>query len=155
MSRIDPLARQLVGAGVSGITPRAAAAMLRHADLVWAEAGRVLCEEGAIGRQAFVIVDGLAEVVVAGERVATLAAGSFAGEVSLLDHQPRTATVRAVTPMRLLVIGPREFGSMVREPGVARAMAVQLARRLREVETGAATESRNSPCGSLRAVAAR
>lgn len=71
-------------------------------------AGTVLCREGRPGGDFFVILDGQAEVEGRHGK-ATLGPGEFFGEIALLDHGPRTATVTAATPLRCLVLGPPQF----------------------------------------------
>ena len=71
--------------------------------------GRVLITEGDRGREFFVIISGEVEVRRKGRKVATLTPGTFFGEMALLSRKPRTATVTAVTPLRLLVIADRAF----------------------------------------------
>jgi CRP-like cAMP-binding protein len=73
------------------------------------EDGEVLITEGDRGRDFFVIISGEVEVRRKGRRVATLGPGTYFGEIALLSQQPRTATVRAVTPLRLLAIADRDF----------------------------------------------
>src|SRR5918995_4358782 len=60
--------------------------------------GKVLCKEGEIGHEFFVIVDGEVEVTRKGKRVATRAGGEFFGEIALLEKTRRTATVTAKKP---------------------------------------------------------
>ena len=67
------------------------------------EPGRVLCAEGAVGREFFVVESGEAVVSVGGTDVARLGPVIFFGEIALLGHQLRTATVTARTPMTVLV----------------------------------------------------
>jgi CRP/FNR family transcriptional regulator, cyclic AMP receptor protein len=62
--------------------------------------------------------------------------GEFAGEMAMLDLLPRSATVRATTPMQVLVIGPQAFSAFVSHECVAKAMATQLVQRLRRAEAG-------------------
>ena len=57
----------------------------------------MLTDQGQTGREAFVIVDGSATVKRNGKKVATLGPGAVVGELSLLDHGPRTATVTCDT----------------------------------------------------------
>src|ERR1044071_6380684 len=59
------------------------------------EPGTVLCKEGQIGHEFFVLVDGTVRVTRKGRRVATFAGGDFVGEIALLEETPRTATVTA------------------------------------------------------------
>lgn len=110
--------------------------MARASDEVDLPAGRHLCEQGSIGREAFVIVGGKAEVRRNGRRVATLGPGDCFGELALLDHGPRTATVTAVTDIDVLVLGAREFAGIIDEvPPIAHKLLKTLAGRIRELDT--------------------
>lgn len=60
--------------------------------------------------------------------------GEIVGEMSMLDHGPRTATITAKTPMRVFAIGAATFAMFVDEPAIGRGMATQLAGRLRDVQ---------------------
>ena len=96
--------------------------------------GKVLCREGDLGREFFVLVEGSVEVATKGRRVATLGAGDFVGEISLLEPTPRTATVTAKTPLRLFVLTPKDFRRMLDEnPSVERKVLRALARRVLEL----------------------
>ena len=101
-------------------------------------AGKTLCEQGNIGREAFIIVDGTAKVVRNGRAVATLGSGDCFGELALLDHGPRTATVTATTDLDVLVIGAREFASILDDiPAISHKMLKALAARIRELDAKA------------------
>mgnify|MGYP003711289727 CR=1 FL=1 len=63
-------------------------------------AGRDLTREGETGREFMIIVDGTATVRRGGKVIATLGAGDFVGELSMLAGVPRTATVTAEVWMR-------------------------------------------------------
>jgi CRP-like cAMP-binding protein len=75
--------------------------------------GKTLIEEGDRGREFFVIVEGEVEVRRKGRKIATLGPGAFVGEMALLSHAPRSATVTAVTPLRILVITDRAFVALL------------------------------------------
>src|SRR5919198_3176494 len=64
--------------------------------------GALLTEEGTPGADFFIILTGTATVSRQGHKLATLGPGSFFGEVAVLKHGLRTATVTADVPMRLL-----------------------------------------------------
>ena len=96
-------------------------------------AGKVLTKQGSVGYECFVIVSGTGSVAIDDHVVTTLGPGSYFGELALLDKQPRSATVTALTPMTVLVMGPRKFsGALNTVPGLAHKLLGGLARRLRE-----------------------
>jgi CRP-like cAMP-binding protein len=100
------------------------------------EPGRVLCKEGEIGHEFFVLVEGKVQVVRKGRRVATLTGGDFLGEIALVTELPRTATVTVETPVRLFVLTRREFDAVLdRNPKVERKVLRALARRLAETSS--------------------
>src|SRR5215467_5628868 len=78
-------------------------------------AGHVLTDQGQTGREAFVILDGSATVRRNGKKVATLGPGAVVGELALLDHGPRTATVTTDDETTVLVLDQRHFSSVIDE----------------------------------------
>jgi CRP/FNR family transcriptional regulator, cyclic AMP receptor protein len=110
-------------------------AIQRIATPIDVPAGKALTSEGDIGREFFVIVQGKAEATRGDVRIARLGEGSFFGEMALLDHRPRSATVTTLAPTTVLVITSGAFGMLVDTmPSVDRKMLVTLAERLRDVE---------------------
>ena len=75
--------------------------------------GSVVFAAGDHGDRFYVIAEGRAAVDVAGEPVRTLEPGDFFGEIALLRDVPRTATVRALTGLRLLALDRDTFVSTV------------------------------------------
>jgi CRP/FNR family transcriptional regulator, cyclic AMP receptor protein len=111
-------------------------AVARATDEMQLPAGKVLCEQGATGREAFIILEGSADVRRNERKVATVGPGTCVGELALLDHGPRTATVVATTDLRVLVLGIREFASIVEQvPSIARKLLRSLAGIVRELDT--------------------
>jgi CRP/FNR family transcriptional regulator, cyclic AMP receptor protein len=93
--------------------------------------GRVLCEEGETAREFFVILDGEVEVTKAAKRLATLGPGDFFGEIALVEHSTRTATVTATTPVRFFVLTSGAFSTLLdHNPGVERKVLRALAKRV-------------------------
>jgi SAM-dependent methyltransferase len=96
-------------------------------------AGEVLTHEGAREAFFYIVATGTATVTREGQRLTTLGPGAFFGEVALLTHGPRTATVRADTAMRLLRVDERRFTALLGEaPSVSRKMLEGVAKRLGE-----------------------
>jgi len=109
------------------------AKIARLTDEIEVEAGRELVVEGDAGHEAFVVVDGSAAISQGGVEVATVGPGAVFGEMALIDRVPRNATVTATTPMRLLVIGQREFSGLLDEaPDFRTSILSALADRVRQ-----------------------
>lgn len=79
-------------------------------------AGTVLTTEGDVGHEFMIVLEGEIEVRHDDRVVATRAPGSYFGEIALVDHRPRTATVVATSPVVLKVIGQREFTGLLPRP---------------------------------------
>jgi voltage-gated potassium channel len=77
-------------------------------------AGCAVVLEGTRGSSFFFIVDGAAEVTVAGTRVAEFGPGDFFGEMALLGATARTATVTATSRLKLLVVETPGFAAFMR-----------------------------------------
>ncbi len=93
-------------------------------------AGTVLIDQGDTGVDCYVIVDGRANIYIGGEYVNTNGPGSMVGEMALVDHRPRSATVVAETDMKLLRFDARQFRTLLSEMPKAedRVMALLNAR---------------------------
>ncbi len=105
-------------------------------DEITLPAGHVLMEQGQLGREAFVIVDGTATVKRNGRKIAELGPGSAVGELSLLDRGERTATVEAETELTVLVIGPREFGAVIDSvPSLTGKLLQSMATTIRDLDS--------------------
>ena len=66
------------------------------------------------------LVEGTVEIRKDGEHLTDLRPGDFFGEIALVEHDRRTASVVATTPVRAIVMHSREFGAMRHEmPTVA------------------------------------
>jgi CRP-like cAMP-binding protein len=111
---------------------RAVAAISKVVEL---PADTVLTRTGEPGDAFFVIVDGSATVEVPPRKRSRLSPGNFFGEMSLLDGEPRSATVEAETAVRLLVIQRLHFQALLREvPDLLHKILVTLTRRVRHLE---------------------
>jgi CRP-like cAMP-binding protein len=99
-------------------------------------AGTSLTRAGQPGDEFFVIIDGTAAVEKPGKKRAFMRPGDFFGEMSLLDGGPRSVTVRAATPLRVMVIDRKNFQEVLREvPELTHRLLVTLSRRIRALES--------------------
>ena len=104
---------------------------------VEAEAGAVLVEQGKPGTEAYIVLEGEAAFEMSGERKGTIGPGEPIGEMSLIDNRPRVGTVRAVTPMKLLVLDASQFRKLLDEmPKANRAVMSKLTDRIRRLDLG-------------------
>jgi len=95
------------------------------------KAGTRLTAEGANAYETFIVVDGVAEVVVDGKPVGEVGPGELVGEVAVLQHSRRTATVTAKTHMDLIVINSREIDWLFSHKDLAERVREDLERHLR------------------------
>jgi CRP/FNR family transcriptional regulator, cyclic AMP receptor protein len=89
------------------------AEVAKIADEIDVPAGKVLTREGDRGREFFVLLEGAADVRRGSRKLNTLGPGDFFGEIALVSRSPRTATVTATTPSRLLVITGSSFRALL------------------------------------------
>ena len=94
------------------------------------KAGQIIFHMGAMGDTFYVIESGEVEVLAPDMRgqprgvINRLGPGDFFGEIALLRAIPRTATIRAITPARLLAISREDFESVVQKyPSIAHTLA--------------------------------
>lgn len=116
----------------SGLSQKQLRAVAREGKEVARPAGSTLAREGQSGVGFFLILEGSADVTVRGRKRSTLGAGDAFGEISLLDGGPRTATVTATSPVRMLGLTAWAFKSLVREhPSIALRLLEVLAGHVR------------------------
>ena len=93
--------------------------------------GYVLMREGRPGREFIVLVEGTASVTKDDKKLADLGAGDWVGEIALLTNVPRTATVTATSPIRVLVVTDRAFKRVVETmPSIALKVLASVGDRL-------------------------
>ena len=114
-----------------GLTKRELATLASATDDLQLEPGTVLCREGRVGQEFFVLVDGDVEVTKGGKRIATQSGGDFVGEIALLSTRRRTATVTATTAVRCFVLTQAAFRHVLAQtPSVQLKVMTALAERL-------------------------
>ena len=120
---------------LSGLGRREIEEIGRLAEEIDVPAGQVLMREGGSGNEFFVIVDGSVRIERGGATVRTLGSGDFLGEIALVDGGPRTATATTESPAKLLVVGHREFHSLMEQfPSIQVSVLQALASRVRSLD---------------------
>lgn len=118
-----------------GCTKRQLRSVAKIARTFDVAAGTVLTRTGDPGDEFFLIVDGSVRVEVSSEKRVFMHPGEFFGEMSILDGGPRSATVIADTPVRLLVISRRHFSMLLEDvPGLTQTLLATVSKRVREAE---------------------
>jgi CRP-like cAMP-binding protein len=102
-------------------------------------AGTAIIREGERGDRLWCIAQGEVEVQRHGTTIARLGPGATIGEMELIDLQPRSATVTALTPCRLYGLALRDILALQREDlsaftVVVMNLARDLSRRLRHLD---------------------
>jgi hypothetical protein len=96
-------------------------------------AGKAFIHEKDTGEELFIIVEGEVEVIKGKKVIETLSNGSCIGELSIIDREPRSATVRTKKKTRLLSINRKEFLLTVKDnPAIAINVMQVITQRLRK-----------------------
>ena len=115
----------------AGCSKRELSLVASIADEIAQPAGTVLTVEGKPGREFCILVGGDAEVRQRDRRLRVLSGGDFFGEIALILDAPRSATVTAMSDVRLLVIDRAAFRRLLREsPSIQGKVLEALATRL-------------------------
>jgi CRP-like cAMP-binding protein len=129
---VDALSRTDLFAGVK---KRALSSMASEARVVHHDAGKEITEEGGGALAFHLIHDGQASVTVGGQRRPDLGPGDYFGEISLIDGKPRSATIRAETPLTTIALSSWSFDPILEQnPDVVRQLLNVMCARLRAAE---------------------
>lgn len=110
-----------------------------HAQLVKMDAGEFLMKEGDRGDSAYIVMDGEFEIIKKSNQndivIALRETGAVIGEMALIDHAPRTASVRATCPATLLQVSEQNFLELIAHSGKAAISILHtVSNRLRQNE---------------------
>jgi CRP/FNR family cyclic AMP-dependent transcriptional regulator len=96
-------------------------------------AGATLIQEGRLGHEFFVLVDGEVDVRAKGRKIKSLGDGAFFGEMALVSSRPRNATVTTTRRVRVLVVHEQAFRRLLRtSPSIQLKVLQTLADRAAE-----------------------
>jgi CRP-like cAMP-binding protein len=98
----------------SGCSRKELAFLVTRTDEVDVPAGRTLIKQGSPGDTFYLLLEGEASVEVDGQNRPALGAGSFFGEISMLDRGPATATVATTAPAKLMVMSHAQFRDAIK-----------------------------------------
>jgi CRP/FNR family cyclic AMP-dependent transcriptional regulator len=119
----------------SKLNKRQLTELAKHSQSVSLKAGAVLAEQGTQGWEFFFIMEGKAKVLKNGKAIRQMTSGGFFGEISLIDREPRTASVIAETDVTLLVVDTRSFDHLLETiPGLQKRVMFALCGYIRRAE---------------------
>ena len=128
----------------------------QHAEMVSIEAGANLIEEGQPGDSAYVVLDGEFEIIKRSNRqdivIAVRESGQVFGEMALIEHSPRTATVRALRQSSVVKIGGDVFRQLLAQsPSASLSILETVSQRLRQNEALLRQNEKMAALGTLAA----
>ncbi|WP_437316306.1 cyclic nucleotide-binding domain-containing protein [Sorangium sp. So ce385] len=146
MSRDAELVTQLREIGLfGGLGDHVLQGLADTLELLELQPGAVAFREGDSGREMFVLLAGEMEVLKRSKRdvearVAVLGPSDWFGEMSILDVMPRSATVRAIAPSRLMRVTAHDLDALYRRDLKSYTLLVlniarEMSRRLRVADS--------------------
>jgi len=107
----------------------------KHSDKVKIDAGKVIAREGEKGTDFFMIIAGKVQVKKGRKIIRNLKGGEYFGEISLIDGEPRTASVIAETDINILLVHHKSFDHLIETvPGLQKKIMISLCTYLRRAE---------------------
>ena len=95
--------------------------------------GQFVVRQGQVGTGLYVVIEGSVRVLRGADELTTLGPGSFFGELSVIDQQPRNASVQAAEPTTCLAIASWDLLAMVEsDPAFALNLIKGLVARVRQ-----------------------
>ncbi len=129
--RIEALRRMPVLAGLSRVV---LGDLAHRTEDIEVPSGAYLTRQGALGTEAYVVLDGSFVVRRHTRTIATRKKGDVFGEMALIDGMPRTANVVAEQDSIVLVVHKKDFDQALETPRVAKRVMRGLATRLQEAD---------------------
>jgi CRP/FNR family transcriptional regulator, cyclic AMP receptor protein len=115
----------------ASLTTRDAEEFVRYCEVRHVEPGHAVFTQGGLAAAFFVIESGSADVIADGQRMREMGPGDWFGEIGIVEHSPRTATVSATSPLTVIVMTAFEFRRLEAEhPDIADTITRTMRERL-------------------------
>ena len=115
----------------SSLTPQDAEEFVRFCELRHYEPGHPVFTQGGLAAAFFVIESGEADALADGAVLRHLGPGDWFGEIGIVQHSPRTATVAATSPLTVIAMTAFEFRRLEAEhPDIAETITRTMQERL-------------------------
>jgi len=113
-------------------TPEEISAIAAVAQESGFQTGQIIVTQGTPGQAFYLVLAGRVEIIRDSQSLGAFGPGDFFGEMSLLDHAPRSATIRALEPTTCLMLSSWDFKALLEKyPSIAVKLLEVLSRRLR------------------------
>ncbi len=134
----SPSPKEIIPRAFPGITSLEIDELTTRSQVKTYPVGTALCHEGKVEDKFYLLLDGQVDVTkminnAEQRHLKTLNAGDFFGEMALIHHAPRAATVAAASPVTVMEIDKENFERVLKHSSsVSMAMVREISRRLRE-----------------------
>jgi CRP-like cAMP-binding protein len=119
----------------SGLSKRELNRLAADTDELTFAPGETVVREGDLGETMFVVLEGEGKVVRSGKDLGTVLPGDFFGELAAIDAQPRSASVVAVTRLRVLRLFRRHLMALLKdERQITLKLLDGIVRRVRQID---------------------
>lgn len=116
----------------SNCTPEEISAIAAVAQESGFQTGQIIVTQGTPGQAFYLVLSGRVEIIRDGQSLGAFGPGDFFGEMSLLDHAPRSATIKALETSTCLMLSSWDFKALLeKHPSIAIKLLEVLSRRLR------------------------
>ncbi len=107
----------------------------KETDAITLNPGEVLFREGDAGDRMYVLLEGAVDITIGGKVVEKATPGALLGEIALIEHSPRSATITATETSRFAQVDQRRFHFLIQQtPFFATHVMHVLATRLRNMD---------------------
>lgn len=117
----------------AGLPDAVIADIAEHVHEIVIQPGAHLCREGSQALEAFILLEGTAQLIAHGQVIRTIDQGELIGEIAVLSGKPRTASIRAVTVIKAFVLRPQDVRWLSEDPNAGGVVQRALSRHLQSV----------------------
>jgi len=114
----------------AGLSDDAIERIAEHVAEITIQPGAHLCRQGSPALEAFIIVEGIAQLIADDTFVRDIERGELIGEIAVLSGKPRTASVRALTKLEAFVLNAGDVRWLMDEPTASGVVRASVARHL-------------------------
>jgi CRP/FNR family transcriptional regulator, cyclic AMP receptor protein len=134
--KADPVVEALAKVDLfTGLTTKELTVIAGLAKEASFDEGAAIVTEGDATARFYVLLSGTAAVEHGGKVIAELGPGAYIGEIAVLDDGPRTATVRATSPVQAVSLASFSLRPVLKQhPDTLMKLVVRLCQRLREAQ---------------------